>query len=159
MRRLAIAILVMALGPAGAATAAQATGGFGLRTPVAVTPAHGTPTTTFTVRFKTPFATGSSQGLRSWEIVSVADRDQGSTSCTGIMAKQLRPAAAHHRASVTLSAGAKPWCTGAYAGTITLYRAVICDPGPISQAMACPDIAFPPEPIGRFRFAVAHGAS
>jgi hypothetical protein len=159
MRRLAIAVLVVALGLAGAATAAQATGGFGVRTPVAVTPAHGTPTTTFTVRFKTPFATGSSRGLRSWEVASVADRDQASTSCTGIMAKRLRPALAHHRVSVTLSAGAKPWCTGAYAGTITLYRAVICDPGPVSQAMACPDIAFAPEPIGRFRFAVARAAS
>jgi hypothetical protein len=159
MRRLVIAILVVALSLAGAATAAQATGRFGVRTPVAVTPAHGTPATTFTVRFRTPLGTGSSGGLRNWEIASVADRDQTSMSCTSTADKRLRPAVAHHRVNVSLSAAAKSWCTGVYTGTITLYRAVICNPGPISGGMACPEIAFAPEPIGRFRFAVAPAAS
>ncbi|MFZ0387284.1 MAG: hypothetical protein WAL22_16605 [Solirubrobacteraceae bacterium] len=159
MRRLVIAILVVALALAGAATAAQATGGFGLRTPMAVTPVHGTPTTTFTVRFKTPFTTGSLRGLRSWEIASVANRNQTSAACASTADKRLRPAVAHHRVSVRLSPAAAPWCTGAYTGTITLYRAVICNPGPISQGMACPDIAFAPEQIGRFRFSVARTAS
>jgi hypothetical protein len=159
MRRLVIAILAVALSLIGAATAAQAAGRLGLRTPVAVTPAHGTPTTTFTVRFTTPFATGASRGLRSWEIVSVADPDQTSTSCTSTADKQLRPAVAHHRVNASLSAAAKSWCAGVYTGTITLYRAVICNPGPISSGMACPDIAFAPEPIGHFRFTVAPAAS
>jgi len=159
MRRLVIAILAVALSLTGAAAAAQAAGRFGLRTPVAVTPAHGTPTTTFAVRFRTPFATGSSRGLRSWEIVSVADRDQTSASCTSSADKRLRPAVAHHRVNVSLSAAAKSWCTGAYTGTITLYRAVICNPGPISGGMACPEIAFAPATIGHFRFTVAPAAS
>ena len=158
MRRLVIAIAVGAVSLAGAATVAQATETFGLRTPVTVTPARGTPTTAFTVRFKTPFGIGSSPGLRTSEIVSVADRGQTSTSCTGNAGRELRPAAAHDRVSVTLSA-AKPWCTGAYGGTIMLYRSVICDPGPPAARRACPDIAFAPELIGRFRFNVAHAAS
>jgi hypothetical protein len=159
MRRLVITIVVAALSLAGVATVAQAAGTFGLRTPVTVTPARGTPTTAFTVRFKTPFATGSSHGLRSAEVVSVADRGQTGTSCTSTMGKQLRPAVAHDRVSVTVSAAPKPWCTGAYAGTITLHRSVICDPGPAARRRACPEIVFPPELIGRFRFTVAHAAS
>jgi hypothetical protein len=154
-----IAIAAAAVSLAGAATGAQATGTFGLRTPVTVTPARGTPTTTFTVRFKTPFATGSSHGLRTSEIVSMADRGQTSPSCTGNAAKQLRPAVAHDRVSVTFSAAAKPWCTGAYGGTIMLYRSVICDPGPPAARRACPEIVFAPELIGRFRLTVAHAAS
>jgi hypothetical protein len=159
MRRLVITIVVAGLSLAGVATVAQAAGTFGLRTHVTVTPARGTPTTAFTVRFKTPFATGSLHGLRSAEIVSVADRGQTATSCTSTMGKQLRPAGAHDRVSVTVSAASKPWCTGAYAGTITLQRSVICDPGPAARRRACPEIAFAPELIGRFRFTVAHAAS
>jgi hypothetical protein len=135
---------------------AHATETFGFRTPVAVTPAHGTPTTTFTIRFTTPFATGSSRGLRSWEIVSVADRGQSNLFCASAAASQLPPAAAHNRVSVTFSAGAKRWCAGVYAGTITLYRSVVCNSGPPTRRRACPDIAFAPELIGRFRFTVAH---
>jgi hypothetical protein len=150
-----ITVVVAALSLAGVATVAQAAGTFGLRTPVTVTPARGTPTTAFTVRFKTPFATGSSHGLRSSEIVSVAGRAQTNTSCTSTTAKQLRPAVAHDRVSVTLSATGKPWCAGVYAGTITLYRSVICDPGPAARRRACPEIVFAPEPIGHFRFTVA----
>jgi hypothetical protein len=159
MRRLGITIVVIALSVAGVTTAAHAAGTFGLRTPVAVTPTHGTPTTTFTVRFKTPFATGSSRGLRSWEIASVADQGQSSPSCLGIMAVQLRPAVAHHRVNVSLRSPTKPWCTGDYSGTITLYRSIVCNPGPPSQRTACPDIAFAPEPIGHFRFRVSRAAS
>jgi hypothetical protein len=159
IRRLGIAMAVMALSVAGVATAAHATETLGLRTPVAVTPARGTPTTTFTIRFTTPVATGSSQGLRTWEIVSVADRGQSSPSCASATARRLSPAVAHDRVSVRFSAAAKRWCTGAYAGTITLYRSIICDPGPASRHMACPEIAFPPDPVGHFRFTVAHAAS
>jgi hypothetical protein len=159
MRRLGITIVVAALSLAGAATVAQATETFGLRTPVAVTPARGTPTTTFTIRFTTPVATGSTQGLRSWEIVSLADGGQASPSCTSATARRLSPAVADKHVSAAFSAPAKHWCTGAYAGTITLYRSLICDPGPASRRTACPEIAFPPEPIGRFRFTVAHAAS
>jgi hypothetical protein len=154
-----IAILVAALTVAAAATAVQATGMFGLRTPITVTPAKGTPTTTFTARFKTPLTTGSSHELRSWEIASVVDNRQPSASCTSTTAKRLPPAVVHHRVSVTLSAAAKPWCTGAYTGTVTLYRAIICGPGPIQRRLACPEIAFAPESIGRFRFRVAGAAS
>jgi hypothetical protein len=154
-----IVIVAAALSVAGVATVAQATQTFGLRTPVAVTPAHGTPTTTFTIRFKTPFATGSTRGFRSWEIASVAGHGQTSPSCLGIMAVQLRPAAAHHRVSVSLQALAKPWCTGKYTGAITLYRSIVCNPGPVSRRTACPDIAFAPQPIGHFRFTVVHAAS
>jgi hypothetical protein len=159
MRRLAITIVVIALSAAGVTTVAHAADTFGLRTPVAVTPAHGSPTTTFKVGFKTPFATGSSPGLRSWEIASVADHGQSSPSCLGIMAVQLRPAMADHRVSVSLRSPTKPWCTGEYSGTITLYRSIVCNPGPPSQRTACPDIAFAPEPIGHFRFRVSRAAS
>jgi hypothetical protein len=159
MRRLGIAMAVIALSVAGVATAAHATETLGLGTPVAVTPARGTPTTTFTIRFTTPVATGSLQGLRAWEIVSVADRNHSSPSCAGATARQLPPAVAHHQVSVRFSAAAQHWCTGAYAGTITLYRSIICDPGPASRHMECPEIAFPPEPIGHFRFTVARPAS
>ena len=159
MRWLGITFVAIALSVAGVTTVAHAADTFGLRTPVAVTPAHGTPTTTFTVRFKTPFATGSSPGLRSWETASVADHGQSSPSCLGILAVQLRPAVARHRVSVSLRSPTKPWCTGEYTGTITLYRSIICNPGPPSQRTACPDIAFAPEPIGRFRFRVSRAAS
>jgi hypothetical protein len=159
MRRLGITIAVVALSLAGVDTVAQAAETFGLQTPVTVTPAHGTPKTTFRIQFTTPFATGSSRGLRSWEIASVAGHGQSSPSCLGIMAVQLRPAVAHHRVGVGLSALGKPWCTGQYTGTITLYRSIVCNPGPRSQHTACPDIAFAPEPIGHFRFTVARAAS
>jgi hypothetical protein len=159
MRRFGITIVVVALSVAGVTAVAHAADTFGLRTPVAVTPAHGTPTTTFKVRFKTPFATGSSQGLRSWEIASVADHGQSSPSCLGVMAVQLRPAVAHHRVSVSLRPPTEPWCAGDYSGTITLYRSIVCNPGPPSQRTACPDIAFAPEPIGHFRFRVSRAAS
>jgi hypothetical protein len=158
-RRLAITIVVAALCVAGASTAAQAAKTFGLGTPVAVTPAHGTPTTTFTVRFSTPFGTGSVPGLRSWEIVSVADRDPVSPSCISAMSKRLSPAVVHQRVSVTLPVAGKYWCIGAYAGTVTLFRSIICDPGPASRRTACPEIVFAPEPVGRFRFTVAHAGS
>ena len=73
---------------------------------------------------------------------------------------RLRPAAAHHRVSVGLSAAAKPWCTGTYAGTIMLYRIDrSATPGRRRGARACPEIAFAPELIGRFRFTVARAAS
>jgi hypothetical protein len=158
MRRLVIAMLTTALSGAATVTAAQASGTIGLRTPVTVTPARGTPATTFTVRFKTPFATGTSHGLRNWEIASVVDNRQSSASCTSSTAARLRPAAVRHRVSVTLSTAAKPWCTGAYTGKITLYRAVVCGPGPIRRDMACPEIAFAPQPIGRFQFTVSGAA-
>ena len=61
-------IVAAALSVAGVATAARATETFGLRTPVAVTPSRGTPTTKFTIRFATPVAVGSSSGLHTWEI-------------------------------------------------------------------------------------------
>jgi hypothetical protein len=155
MRRLVITVVVTALGIAAAANGAQATGTSGLRVPMTVTPPRGTPTTTFTIRFKTPFTTGSSRGLRSWEIATASDRGHTRASCTSTADKRLRPALARRRVSVTLSAAAKPWCTGAYTGTITLYRAVSCNPGPVSHRTACPEIAFAPEPIGHFRFTVA----
>jgi hypothetical protein len=159
MRRLGIAIAVVVLSVAGAATVAHAGETFGLRTPVAVTPARGTPTTTFEVRFTTPFATGTSQGLRSWEMASVVDRGQTGSSCMSNMAVRLRPAVAHDHVGVSLPAQGKPWCAGAYAGAITLYRSVSCNPGPALRHVPCPEIAFAPEPIGQFRFTVARAAS
>ncbi len=154
MRRLVIAVVATALTVAAAATAAQATGRFGLRTPMTVTPSRGTPTTRFRLGFKTPLATGSSRGLRSWEIATALNRGHTSASCTSTVDQRLRPALAHHRVSVALSAATKPWCTGTFTGTITLYRAVSCNPGPVSRRAACPEIAFAPEPIGHFRFTV-----
>jgi hypothetical protein len=159
MRRLGIVIAVVALSVAGVATVAHATATLGLRTPVTVTPARGTPTTAFTVRFTTPLATGTSQGLRSWETASVVDRGQTGPSCTSNLAVRLRPAVADHRVSVTLPTQAKPWCAGAYAGTITLSRLLGCNPGPALRSAPCPEIAFAPEPIGHFRFTVSHLAS
>ncbi len=150
---------MIALSVAGVGAVAHAAATFGLRTPVVVTPARGTPTTTFAIRFTTPFATGSSRGLRSWEIASVAHLGRSSPSCLGITAVRLRPAMADHRVDVGLRAPTKPWCTGRYTGTITLYRSIICNPGPASRPRACPDIAFAPEPIGHFRFTVARAAS
>jgi hypothetical protein len=155
MRRLVITVLATALSVAAAAGAAQATGGLGLRTPMTVTPARGTPTTTFTVKFKTPLTTSSSRGLRSWEIATASDRGHTSASCTSTADKRLRPALANHRVSVALSAAASPWCTGTYTGMVTLYRAVSCNPGPVTRRTACPEIAFPPEPLGHFGFTVA----
>lgn len=155
MRRVGITIVVVALSVAGVATAARATETFGLRTPVAATPAHGTPTTTFTIRFRTPFTTGSLQGLRSWEIASVAERGQSGPSCTSSAAKQLPSAIADHRVSVMFPAAAKGWCAGTFTGTITLYRSIICNFGPPSPRNACPQIAFAPETIGHFRVTVA----
>jgi hypothetical protein len=155
MRRVVITILAVALSVAAAATVAQATTTFGLRTPITVTPARGTPTTTFTVGFKTPFAIGTSLGLRSWEVASVTDRGQTSGGCAYAATKRLPGAAARRHVSATLSAGAKSWCTGSYAGTVTLYRQETCNPSPASRRMACPEIAFAPETIGRFRFTVA----
>jgi hypothetical protein len=159
MRRLGIAIAVVALFVASAATVAHARETFGPSTPVSVTPAHGTPTTTFIVRFTTPLATGTWQGLRSWETASVVDRGQTSASCTGNMAERLRPAVAHGHVSVGLRAPAKPWCAGAYTGTITLSRLVGCNPGPALRDAACPEIEFAPQAIGHFRFTVAGAAS
>jgi hypothetical protein len=159
MRRLGIAIAAVALSVVCVDTVARATETFGFRTPVVVAPARGTPTTTFTVRFTTPLATGTSRGLRSWETASVVDRGQTSASCTSNMAVVLRPAVAHHRVSVGLPAPAKPWCTGTYAGTITLNRSMSCNPGPALRHVPCPEIAFAPEPIGHFRFTVANAAS
>jgi hypothetical protein len=111
------------------------------------------------VAFTTPFATGASPSLRSWEIASVADHDQSSGSCTNTTARRLPAAVADHRVSVTFPAPAKRWCTGSYAGTIMLYRAIVCHPGPVSRPTACPEIAFAPEPIARFQFTVARPAS
>ena len=150
-----ITLLATALTVAAAATAAQAIAVFGDLTTVTVTPARGTPTTTFRVRFKTPFATDPSRGLRTWEVASVVDRGQPSASCTSTTDQRVRPAVANQRVSVTLTGAAKPWCAGPYAGTITLYRAIVCGPGPIPARMACPEIVFAPEPIGHFRFTVA----
>jgi hypothetical protein len=158
-KRLVIAILVTALSAAAAASAAPAAVTFGPHTAVTVTPARGTPTTTFTVGFKTPVATGSSQGSRIWEVASVASRGRTSASCTSGMAVPLRPTVAHHHISVALPASAKPWCTGTYAGTITLNRTIRCDPGPPSRRAACPELVFAPELIGRFQFTVAVAAS
>jgi hypothetical protein len=159
MRRLGITIVLVALSVVGGASVAQASKTFGLRTPVAVAPGHGTPKTTFTIRFTTPFATGSFPGLRSWEIVSAVDHSRSGPSCSSTVALELRPAAAHDRVSVSLPSPAKPWCAGTYSGTITLYRSIVCNAGPRSRHTACPDIAFAPEPIGHFRFTVAHLAS
>jgi hypothetical protein len=158
-RRLGITIVLVALCVTGVAAAAQAAETFGLHTPVAVTPARGTPTTTFTVRFATPLATRSSGGLRSSEMVSVADRGQSDPSCTSVAVKRLPASGAHVHVSARLSAGAKRWCAGTYAGTVTLYRWIVCAPGPAPPRAACPDIAFAPEPIGHFRFSVARAAS
>jgi hypothetical protein len=152
--RLGITIVTAALSVAGLATVAQATEAVGLQTPVAVTPSRGTPATTFTIRFTTPVAIGSSSGLHTWEVASVTTRGRNSRSCTSRMAVRLRPALTNHHISVGLSAS-KPWCTGKYTGTITLYRTVICNPGPPTQLAACPQIAFAPELIGHFRFSVA----
>jgi hypothetical protein len=157
-RRLGITIVTAALSVAGVASVAQATETLGLHTPVAVSPSRGTPATTFTIRFTTPVAIGSSGGLRTWEVASVAKRGRSSRSCTSSMAVTLRPALTHHHFRVGLSA-LKPWCTGKYTGTITLYRTIICNPGPPSQRAACPEIAFAPQLIGHFRFTVAHAAS
>ena len=159
MRRLGIAIVVVALSVAGVATVAHATETFGPRTAVSVTPARGTPTTTFTVRFTTPLATGTSQGLRSWETASVVDRGQSSPSCMSNMAVRLRPTVAHDHVSVGLPAQAKPWCAGAYTGTITLSRLLGCNPGPALRSAPCPEIEFAPQTIGHFRFTVAGAAS
>jgi hypothetical protein len=155
MRRLGILIVVLALSVAGAATVAQATNAVGLRAPVAVTPARGTPTTTFRITFTTPVATGSLPGLRSWEIASVAYHGESSRSCTNTTARRLPAAAAHQSVSVTFPVTAKRWCTGSYAGTIMLYRSIVCHPTPASRPTACPEIAFAPEAIGRFQFTVA----
>lgn len=158
-KRLVIAILVTALSAAAAATAAQAALPFGPHAAVTVTPARGTPTTRFTVGFKTPVATGSSQDLRTWEVASVTDRGRVRAACTSGMAVPLRPTVAHDHISVTLHASAKPWCTGAYAGTITLNRTISCHSGPPTRLAACPELVFAPELIGRFRFTVAGAAS
>jgi hypothetical protein len=158
-RRLGITIVTAALSVAGVASVAQATETFGLQTPVAVTPSRGTPTTTFTIRFTTPFAIGSSGGLRTWEVASVAKRGRSGRSCTSNMAVRLRPALTNQHISVGLSASTKPWCIGKYTGTITFYRSMICNPGPVTQRAACPEIAFAPELIGHFRFTVAHATS
>ena len=157
-RRLGITIVAAALSVAGGASVAQATETFGLHTPVAVTPSRGTPATTFTIRFTTPVAIGSSGGLHTWEVASVATPGRSRRSCSGRMAVRLRPALTNDHVRVGLSAS-KPWCTGKYAGTVTLYRTIICNPGPPAQLAACPEIAFAPEPIGHFRFTVAHAAS
>jgi hypothetical protein len=155
MRRLAIAILMMASSGVVAVTGAQAGVTVGLHTAVTVSPARGTPTTTFTIGFKTPLTTGLMPGLRSWEVASAVDRQQSNASCTRSIGARLDAAAVHHRLTASLSAAPKSWCAGTYSGTITLYRAVICRPGPIEGQMACPEIAFAPEPIAHFRFAVA----
>jgi hypothetical protein len=158
-RRLGITIVAAALVVAGVATVVQAAETFGLRTPVAVTPSRGTPTTKFTIRFATPVAIGSSSGLHTWEVASVSNRGRGNRSCTSRLAVRLRPALTHQHVSVGLSASTKPWCTGKYAGTITLYRTIVCHSGPPSLRAACPEIAFAPELIGRFGFTVARAAS
>jgi hypothetical protein len=152
-------IVAAALSLAGVATVAQATETFGLQTPVAVTPSRGIPTTKFTVRFTTPVAIGSSGGLHIWEVASVSDRGRGNRSCTSHLAVRVRPALTRQHVTVGLSASTKPWCTGKYTGTITLYRTMICYPGPPSLRAACPEIAFAPELIGHFGFTVARAAS
>jgi len=152
-------MLAAASSLAVAATVAQATVTLGSPTPVTVTPAHGTPTTRFTVSFRTPVQTGPSNGVRRWEVASVADSGHVAGDCSSAASKSLQAVGDRQRVSATLAASAKPWCTGSYAGTVTLYRAIICDPGPLSRRVACPEIAFPPQLIGRFRFTVAPAAS
>src|ERR1700744_1159364 len=143
MRRLGIATVVMALSMVGALSVAQAAGTFGLRVPVSVTPARGTPTATFTIGFTSPLGTGLSQSLRSWEVATVTDRGQGGPSCTSAKTVRLPTAVGDHHVSVTLAAApTKRWCTGAYGGTITLYRAIVCGPRPVMRPTACPEIAF-----------------
>jgi hypothetical protein len=152
MRRLVIVMLFAALvafAAGGAEAAAPATP----RAHAKVAPRTGTPSTKFTVRFRSPDQTGTLPSLRIWETVSAVG-PKSTSSCSGIAGASVRPAAAGARLRVRLAPTAKPWCAGPYIGTVSVYRQERCQPGPIGRHRVCPLLAFAPERIGRFRFTV-----
>ena len=79
---------------------------------------------------------------------------KSTTNCSGIGGRRVRAAASGARLRVRLAPTSKPWCPGPYVGTVSLYRQMRCQPGPIRLHRVCPLLAFAPERIGRFRFVV-----
>ena len=118
-----------------------------------VSPGTGTPSTKFTVRFRTPEKTGKLASARVWETVSAVG-PKSTSSCSGTAGTSVRPAAAGARLRVRLAPTGKPWCAGPYIGTVSIYRQERCQPGPIKVHRVCPLLAFAPQRIGRFRFTV-----
>jgi hypothetical protein len=138
---------------AAAAASADAAVVDGQRAHVKISPRTGAPSMSFTVRFRNPERTGTLPGMRIWETVTAAG-PKSTTSCSGIAGRRVRAAAAGARLRVRIKPADRPWCPGPYVGTVSLYRQMRCQPGPIRVHRVCPMLAFAPQRIGRFRFVV-----
>ncbi len=126
-----------------------------------VTPATGTPRSTFIVAFRAPVASGRSvEGgmLRRYDLT--ASGPDGATGCSD--SESLAPTAA--RAGEWMRVRLKPtgadpsWCAGAWSGTVNEVAVPACGP-PVdrSEMILCPQYIALVDRIGRFEFRVIAG--
>lgn len=116
-------------------------------TGVAVSPASGSPGTTFTVSFTVPptVAAGRVRGL--W--VSANGPAGGGCASTALATPASAPPGARTSAALA-PRGGMGWCPGEYSGRVVATLAPDCKPGAV-----CPMVLVA-LPVGRFSFRVAH---
>jgi hypothetical protein len=121
---------------------------------VTVRPATGSPTSRFTISFRTPVRTGR-VGLVDRRAELSVQGPSSQAGCVSDVSRVLPNAAAHARLTTTLDASqlGGRWCVGAYRGQIDEIAGPACVAG-----RPCPEFVTVLRTLGRFTFRVQGGS-